>query len=69
MEQQQGHKLAHNIGPPQHYAPLPGGVDAVLPEHLHHAAGGAWLEHRGANGKLSHIIGVKAVHILGRING
>ena len=69
VEQQHGHGLAHNVGAPQHHTPLASGVNVVLLQQLHDAAGGTGLKYRLTDGKLSHVIGVETVHILARING
>ena len=68
-EQQQRHGLAHDVGAPQHHTVPARRGNAVFPQQLHDAEGGAGPADRVAHHHFAHIPGMEAVHILGRVNG
>ena len=68
LHQQERHRLADDVRPPQHDRSGPLGLDPAVLEQLLHAQRGAGDEPGPADGQQAGVLGVEAVDVLARVD-
>ena len=69
MQQQHGHRLAHDLAAPDDHGSRSGDGNAAAPEHLDHSGRRAGSKQRAALHEAADIDRMKAVDVLGRVEG